>query len=1648
MKITIGTALALFLCLTDVVIAASTLFSPYQTIRIDSRSSARSVAIGDVNGDGRNDVVLATGYYFDPLNDCHIFVFLQNASGELDPPIKYPAGNGESIDIGDLNHDGRNDVVVSAPNAIGVFYQNASGALNPMATYPSGHSSSTNVFKVRIGDFNHDGRLDVASIDSGENSSGIDVFLQNPEGFLQGPVTYQVEHRGEDDLAAGDVNNDGLTDIVVLSGKMLYPRIAVMAQMSDGRFASPLYYDIPGIGVEPAYGITIGDANSDGLRDVVVSYGHSSPNSKLGVLIQTRKGTLATMVSYASDDWPEPVAIADMDEDGKNEVLTVHADGHGLGVYHQNAYGKLKAEEKYPVPHATHYLNHGLAVGDINGDGLKDVVIAIPTGGILGILYHREPEPVIVVSSSLFHFATLYLGGSASQTLNISNEGLLNLKIGALALVGSDASQFRISADLCSNGTLSAGQGCTVQIQFSPTMPGPKSAKILIPSNDAETPSIQIPLLACATYVPKDSLFRDFVLIPTRFPAAGAVAIGDVNSDGRNDLLVTTRDYDPPEENYSLLVFIQNASGALGSPVRYPFPNGSSLGIGDMNHDGRNDVVMTLPHGIGVLYQNDSGGLGPVVEYPGTHTSPNRHLYPQKVGDFNHDGRLDVVATDSGHDSFDILDFEVFFQTEEGRLSVPVTYPIEYARLGSPETGDFNGDGLTDVIVMNDGFHPLRVYLQNAQGDFDPPLLYDSNDLWSHHGFTVGDVNGDSLLDVIVPNPFDGEMNFFLQGESSALNSPLIYSTYGNPRQMVVSDVNNDGKKDVIVAHDYGRVIGLYRSDSYCHLLPEEPYGLPDYASYGFAVGDIDGDGLSDLAVALTNIEVVALLYHRKLEPDVRAWPPSVDFEHPYVGDVYSREVLISNEGISDLRLADVTLTGADSSEFKIISNDCSQKILNVGQYCTLEIEFSPISAGPKTTELRVPSNDPDTPSLSIPFLACATRPYRDPLFYPYAAFPVGSNAEAVAIGDVNGDGRNDIVVTTSSSNNPETDNHLFVFIQNGFGALEVPLKYPAGNGKSVEIGDLNHDGRNDVAVSASNAVGVFYQNASGALNPMVTYPTNHTGYTNVHKIRIADLNNDGRLDVVSDDYGTNSEEIDVFLQTDEGTLAPPVTYLVENRHDDLRVGDLNNDGLTDLLILTGKTIYVDNVAILFQNVQGGFDPPTYLRVPIRAKGIAVADINEDGLNDIVSSYGGNRPRSGIHTLLQNPEGIFGSPQSYSSYDIPGPVEVGDVFTRGKADIIAPHCAWMALGVYRHDPECLFAKEELYDLPFSYNCDPHIIAVGDVNGDGYSDVALALEDLVLLYQQPMAPNISVSPSTVDFGTIYTWFSGRATLTVTNIGRANLNLINTSIIGQNASDFSIYNDACSDRTLPPLAQCTIEMEFQPSSPGSRSAILMIRSNDPDTPDFGISLGGTGDCQYPGVHAPNGGEVLPSGSSFEIKWCAPDPAVNFSLWYSADNRATWKLIKDEISGTSYNWTVPSLPANRKACFVKMIAYKASGKKSGQDTSEKPFKIQIVKVDSPEGGDRLRSNDTWQIRWQTHATVRPVETVRILYTKDGGATWEPILGSPVSPDSGTFNWTVPSISKTSNRCRVKVLLKDSKGMTIGTDASDGYFTIEPSP
>jgi hypothetical protein len=166
-----------------------------------------SVAIGDVNGDGRPDVVVAN----QDIHSNTVCVLISNTSGTLDAAVSYASGGRypSSVAIGDVNGDGRADVVVGNLSSVCVLSGNVGGTLDAAVPYSSGGIGRSS---VAIGDVNGDGRPDVVVA---QNDNTVSVLAGNASGTLNAAVPYSSGGNGVYTVAIMDVNDDGRPDLVV-----------------------------------------------------------------------------------------------------------------------------------------------------------------------------------------------------------------------------------------------------------------------------------------------------------------------------------------------------------------------------------------------------------------------------------------------------------------------------------------------------------------------------------------------------------------------------------------------------------------------------------------------------------------------------------------------------------------------------------------------------------------------------------------------------------------------------------------------------------------------------------------------------------------------------------------------------------------------------------------------------------------------------------------------------------------------------------------------------------------------------------------------------------------------------------------------------------------------------------------------------------------------------------------------------------------------------------------------------------------------------------------------------------------------------------------------------------------------------------------
>ncbi len=333
-------------------------------------SSPDAVAIGDVTGDGRADVVMTTDYGFSAESDYHVFVFPQNAAGVLVSPSKTayqqtPSNTG--LTLGNFNGQGGLDVAVGGSSGVSLLY--ASGA-EPWLSFGSivGNTSATAVARI---DLDGHGRDDFLSVSWNSGGSRY-VAVTGNSGYAV--VPWAVTVAGYNSIATGDLDGDGRDDVATASWQGGLPDVRLQRNNGDGTLTEIGSLDANCEGWNAA-GIGIGDFDGDGINDIVASAGGNSPSSCLLLFHGRGAGQFDAPQVLPSYDIPETLAVADMDLDGRDDVIVVHGGWVRVGVYQQLPGGGFAPERLFPIPYASHYGKQGLAVADFTGDGCADVAI-------------------------------------------------------------------------------------------------------------------------------------------------------------------------------------------------------------------------------------------------------------------------------------------------------------------------------------------------------------------------------------------------------------------------------------------------------------------------------------------------------------------------------------------------------------------------------------------------------------------------------------------------------------------------------------------------------------------------------------------------------------------------------------------------------------------------------------------------------------------------------------------------------------------------------------------------------------------------------------------------------------------------------------------------------------------------------------------------------------------------------------------------------------------------------------------------------------------------------------------------------------------------------------------------------------------------
>jgi FG-GAP-like repeat len=578
-------------------------------------------------------------------------------------------------------------------------------------------------------------------------------------------------------------------------------------------------------------------------------------------------------------------------------------------------------------------------------------------------------------------------------------------------------------------------------------------------------------------------------------------------------------------------------------------------------------------------------------------------------------------------------------------------------------TGDFNGDHKLDWAVANAGDNTIDIYLGNGDGTSQLPLIIPLNGV-SPVGIAVGDLNGDGKLDLAVVEADSNTIGILFGNGDGTFQSEVELPVQNVQAQgIAIADVNKDGHQDILIAINggFGAQLNLdfevWLNDG-TGRFGAPIYGPPlisDGADEGFsiAVGDLNGDGIPDLMVSGADAFSTTLKSYFGKGDGTFTAGTLVWSGNPGTGSDVTTAALadVNGDGCPDLAVA------IDLGWVDLFYNDCQ-------------------------------GNFPTAPSHS---------------------YGTGDGAVSVVLADVNGDGFADIVaggfpVPDTAPEGDVAGDTVTVRLNDGTGNFGAARTYRGDPGMfAVAVADLKGDGKPDIVTANQNAnsTTVFANDGAGGFGePMGGYdgylegapnsPTNAPATGDV----VADVDGDGKPDLALLERATVSTDnmiaLSVLLNQGNGQFSLPIrTPVIDGNSDpeDFVLADFRGIGKPDFASLvidqTGQgagaqIIYAENMG------SGQFGPPTAIALPSSnpyAFGtIAVGDFNGDGKLDLAVAAPNVTVTPSVDVLtvyLGNGDGTFkASPYqlTFGDGENVNAIFVGDANGDGKKDIFV----WMS----------------------------------------------------------------------------------------------------------------------------------------------------------------------------------------------------------------------------------------------------------------------------------------------------------------------------------------------------------------------------------
>ena len=1063
---------------------------------------------------------------------------------------------------------------------------------------------------------------------------------------------------GAPDLAAGDLNGDGRADLAVVSRDGV-PVDGGYASLDGGRTLSILLSSTnpalplldPPATYQTGFGpqaVAIAELNNDGWLDVVTM---DAGDQTISVFLNQGGGKLGPRTSYPIGGSPAALALADLSGDGRCDIVL--GLGSGVTVFlASGVQGSFSPGVFYAGPGTT----QGIAVGLVDGDAIPDVMSVTSSPNLLSIFRG--------VGSGVINF-----NGSSPLLHPPSCIALANMngEVHPEAIVGS-MTDYQVTVYEGFTGFMLSDthlSGVTDVVARDFNGDGKMDVAVAVQQN------LNAPI-ATGYFLPGDG--NAGFGTPVNFDPGAyleAVAAGDFDGDGMLDLAFSGAGIPVDVKlRRSVHVVRQKSPGVFNNLGNYIHPE-ATMGtcvttIEDMNRDGMPDMIIA---GLGLSTSQAAIAvrLGTSSEMwdPGTLTNIPGNLRPRAIpGDFNRDGIPDLAVTQSSTSTG--FTYETYIGDGAGGIT-PLPPSISSGR-EVLAAGDFNRDGILDLVANA----PPGIVLLMGFGD--GTFTFGSGIVTSNtvQAAAIGDLNQDGALDIVYS--VAGIGTYVILGNGTiVLGSPT--APPGPPATAItLVDFNEDSILDILLSTNTQTVVAM--GDGLGTF--SSPVMLPEFAksngSSSSAALDLNRDGHMDVIADVNEPSPT-----NYIDSNLRAWlgdgkggfGSRSDYgvpEHPLGLTLVDAtrdgrmDVLSSSIGPligSEKAIRHYTLRGNGPPTFPFPTSIVNSPIASNNHSAIAVADFT-LDGTPDAvvTNFRANGN----------WYATLMVGNGNGTFTERISNVVPEEPSAMDTGDFNRDGIPDVVIACGAGD------AVMVELGTVADTLSVPSAVALGLGyefTDVAVGDFNRDGMSDIAAAsaASSAVLVFLGHGNGTFAAPLSASTGSFGPTS---IAVGDVNRDGIPDVVAAlGVGINPNSIGVMLGWGDGTFQTVRPYTVGATPYAIALGDMNRDGFLDAAVTLTGAPGSRRVAVLTGSAGGGFGTPDLYPISQNSLNIVWANVDGDGPNDLLvpNGSGAAATLSFFHALGAG--GTFSPKVDYTTGGFPIALAVADLNRDGRPDVVS-----------------------------------------------------------------------------------------------------------------------------------------------------------------------------------------------------------------------------------------------------------------------------------------------------------------------------------------------------------------------------------------